>query len=197
MYSVYHIGISDDIRQGYIGVTVNLKRRWKQHRTGRTGKRIQCALKKYPDAKYKCIAKGLTKNEAYLLESKLRPEPFMGWNISAGGNAGFVWHKSYPGYHEWTTKLKARRVGKQPALGMKHSEETKIICGKHGAKRWDNKRASDKWEDHMFDCGSPKIALELYGIPRTTYYRERKRLGLVNDEKTSKNKNKLFQTDKD
>lgn len=185
-YFVYHIGITEDYSEGYVGVTNNLTRRWRQHKLGYTGYRLQCALSKHIEAKYCVVAGGLSREEAFKLEEDLRPYTNIGWNITKGGDAGFVWDSSIEGYGAWVSKLKLARQGRQPSLGMKHTEENKQLFGELGKIRWDGKRTLDKWEPYMFECGSPKLALELYNIPRTTYYRFRKQNNIENNESKSK-----------
>lgn len=65
--------------------------------------------------------------------------------------------------------------GEHSAYGMRHSQETKELCRQHGLARWDNKRALDTIPAWVFELPSYKEAKKL-GIPKTTWYRYRKRL---------------------
>jgi group I intron endonuclease len=64
--------------------------------------------------------------------------------------------------------------GEHPAYGMKHTEETKKVCGAYAKKRWEGRRCVDVWPDEAFTCGSYKEAKATYGVPKTTWYRERR-----------------------
>lgn len=63
--------------------------------------------------------------------------------------------------------------GEHSAFGMQHTEETKRLCGEYAKKRWDGKRAFDKYPKCVFELGSYKEAKK-YGIPKTTWYRYRR-----------------------
>ena len=63
--------------------------------------------------------------------------------------------------------------GEHSAFGMKHTDETKEVCREHSKKRWDGKRASDKWPTWVFNLCSYKVAKK-FNVPKTTWYRERK-----------------------
>ena len=76
-------------------------------------------------------------------------------------------------YEAWQT-YNISLGGEHPAYGMKHSEETKQLCGEYAKKRWDDKRASDKYPEEAFLCDSYKEANAKYNVPKTTWYRERK-----------------------
>lgn len=64
--------------------------------------------------------------------------------------------------------------GEHSAFGMRHSETTKAVCREHSLRRWDLKRSKDIWPKECFLLGSYKEAKATYGIPKTTWYRERK-----------------------
>jgi group I intron endonuclease len=66
--------------------------------------------------------------------------------------------------------------GEHSAYGMRHSDETKVVCGEHAKRRWDGKRAKDLWPEECFAEPSYKVAKEKWGVPKTTWYRVR-RLG--------------------
>jgi group I intron endonuclease len=63
--------------------------------------------------------------------------------------------------------------GEHSAFGMKHSESTKQLCREASLNRWYGKRASDVWPDWLFNLCSYKVAKK-FGVPKTTWYRERK-----------------------
>jgi predicted GIY-YIG superfamily endonuclease len=170
MYVVYHIYDKTknySIYTGYVGVTNNLKNRINQHKSS----------KKWFDENHDVLIlhEFQSKDKAFVYEGLYRPLPNMGYNFHVGGEIGGFRILNQAKKEEWIKKLKQKRAGKTPALGMKHSEETKIICGEYGKLRWDGQRAEDKWPDHLFDL--PFKEASKFGIPKTTYYRQRRRTG--------------------
>jgi hypothetical protein len=123
--------------------------------------------------------------EKHIVTEDLLLEPLC-LNLMVGGLTGPSMTKDNPKYLGWIESLKLGRKGRKPSLGMKHTENTKILCGEFAKKRWDGRRTKDNFKDEMFMCGSPKIALDLYGIPRTTYYRRLKELNIKTNEVISK-----------
>ena len=69
----------------------------------------------------------------------------------------------------WKTKLKEKRKGKTPALGMKHSEENKEFFSVCGKLRWDIHGRYPDTSSLSF-----KDAKAKYGISKTHYYRKRR-----------------------
>jgi group I intron endonuclease len=69
--------------------------------------------------------------------------------------------------------------GEHSAMGMKHTDETKALCGEYAKRRWDSKRALDLWPDECFKARSYKEAKAVYGIPKTTWYRVRRQKHLT------------------
>lgn len=63
--------------------------------------------------------------------------------------------------------------GEHSAFGMRHTEEVKVVCGEHAKRRWDGKRAEDKYPEFVFSLPTYKEAKK-YGVPKTTWYRQRK-----------------------
>ena len=76
-------------------------------------------------------------------------------------------------YEPWQT-YNTSLGGEHSAYGMKHTEETKIVCGEYAKKRWDGKRAIDKYPKEAYLCGSYKEAFAKFGVPKTTWYRHRR-----------------------
>src|SRR5215475_521741 len=62
-------------RHGYIGISINLKNRLKNHRLHQRG------------FEHKILFKGLIE-DCLRLEEQMRPEPFIGWNQAQGGMGG-------------------------------------------------------------------------------------------------------------
>lgn len=84
---VYHICLEGmGLDQGYVGISIDPVRRWKEHQELRYTYPIQKAIKKYGDKVfYRIIAVFDTENEALWQEYTLRPFPRIGWNILRGG----------------------------------------------------------------------------------------------------------------
>ena len=73
---------------------------------------------------------------------------------------------------EWRAKLSAKRKGRKPALGMKHTEASKELFRKVSREYWSTQDTYD-WDD-MKDMPF-KQARDKYGISKTHYHRLRKR----------------------
>ena len=85
------------------------------------------------------------------------------YNLASGGEGGFT----VSNIEEWKKKLRAKRAGRKPALGMKHSEENRKFFS-----------ACTKRKKLLYDVELPatfKEANTLLGISRTHYYRLVKR----------------------
>jgi len=65
--------------------------------------------------------------------------------------------------------------GEHSAHGMQHTDETKEICREHALRRWDGRRANDKYPSWVFDVCSYKVAKK-FNVPKTTWYRERRKI---------------------
>ena len=90
------------------------------------------------------------------------------YNIFAGGGTGHGMTPSNQNYEEWKHNLKSGRVGKKPALGMKHTPENKKLFSEVSRKYWDTQSLYDMEEVIKY---SFKEANKLFGISRTHYYR--------------------------
>ena len=88
MYSVYHIGLNDNLKLGYVGVSNNPALRFSQHKNqkSKTNKHLLNAFKKYGSLiKLRILIENIEKEFACLIEEELRPEKNIGWNIAKGG----------------------------------------------------------------------------------------------------------------
>ena len=99
------------------------------------------------------------------------------YNLHKGGHIGFdVRTKGPEATEEWKEKLSKARKGKKPALGMKHTEETKKLCGEYGKLRWD---IYGRYPSEVLDYRFAE-ANRRFGISKTHYYRLRK-AAMAND----------------
>jgi len=97
------------------------------------------------------------------------------YNVLPGGDgAGFY----ITDKEAWKDKLKAARIGKQPALGMKHSDETKANAAKVSRAYWDTQETYNP--DDIVGL-SHKEAKDKLGISTTHYYRLKKLLAESNE----------------
>jgi len=123
-------------KHGYIGVTNNLHNRLKGHRA-----------KQRRVFEHRILFKG-TERECYALESAMRPEAFIGWNVALGGEGGSRQPRSletrqrireaairrYADPNE-REKMSAVQMGREVTWGAK------IAAGKRGLKPSDVTRA--------------------------------------------------------
>lgn len=142
--------------KAYIGITTNtLEKRKSSHiRSSRSKSNsvFHKAIRKYGEDAFEwsVIATASSLKSLYSLE-KLFISLFERWqlyNVSLGGE-----HSAY---------------------GLKHSKETKELCGSYARKRWDSKRAKDLYPEECFLTASYKEAKLLFGVPKTTWYRYRR-----------------------
>lgn len=114
MYSVYWLSApqhTDYNTEGYVGISSNVKQRWKCH-SKNTNTHLTRAINKYgwDNITKQILADGLDEEAALLVEEMLRPTNQIGWNIAIGGGS----LKGLQGPHtpEQTAKLKAALTGK-------------------------------------------------------------------------------------
>ena len=83
---LYHIGLDDNLSEGYIGISINPHKRFNSHKTSKKGYKVTEMINKH----------GLTKDNMRILvvgslpyiktlERKLRPKMGIGWNHAVGG----------------------------------------------------------------------------------------------------------------
>ena len=121
----YHLPEHVDIsKEGYVGVTCDLKHREATHKRYSKSFSIHLrnAFKVYGDKVIKTIVCVTSKEHAYWLESSLRPNENTGWNIAKGG-------------------------GLPPdCTGRKHSEETKAKIAESNRLAKMNQIYSNPWK---------------------------------------------------
>jgi len=156
----------------YYGITVNPKQRQASHRYAAAHHKTPFydAVKRYGwDAfEYTVLATGSKELIAALEIEKIANDPNC-YNLHEGGHIGYDVTQSHKA-EEWKQKLREARAGRQPALGMTHTEETKKLCGLHGEARWDK---YGRYPNTVLDYGFAESNRK-FGISKTHYYRLRK-----------------------
>jgi len=156
----------------YYGITVNTKRRNASHKWAAKTKKTPFydAVRKYgwEGFEFSVISEG-TQEEISLEEIRLISEDTGCYNLHLGGNTGYNVSAGTRAA-EWKLKLRAGRAGGKPALGLKHSEETKKLCGEYSKAWWDKK---GRYPKEVLDYGFT-VSNKKFGISKTQYYRLRK-----------------------
>lgn len=136
---------------------------------------------------------------------QMRRDDVPNYNLHDGGNLGNRMTPDNPKWEEWLSnlkenaignstnakakdawinKLKEKRKGRTPALGMKHKDETKQVASEVSNAYWDTQetfiREPEKVQAIL--ALSHREAKEQFGISTTHYYRLKKRFA-TNDSK--------------
>ena len=122
MYKVYHIHYSNDLNEGYIGVSKNLESRFYNHLHSEylVGRGIRKHNLTSKDMSI--VAEYETAEEAFAHEIRLRPEPQIGWNIARGGDGGHIVEFT----EERRQHMSMMNLGKNnPYYGKYHSKEVR------------------------------------------------------------------------
>lgn len=168
MYQLYRIANTRSGRS-YIGMTkVGYKRRFVQHLSAaKRGVKspLYDAIRSYGKDLFvvELIEEVDTKQECCEKEIALISAEQNLYNLASGGEGGFV----ISNVEEWKQKLREKRKGRRPALGMKHTDENKKFFSECSKRR-----------KLLYDVALPdtfKEANTLYGISKTHYYRLVKR----------------------
>ena len=86
VYWIHHPDHTDMFSQGYIGVSVNAQKRFKQHFEKKDNQHLVNAIHKYGwDNLVKKQILIADEDYCYDIEGKLRPTVNIGWNIAVGG----------------------------------------------------------------------------------------------------------------
>jgi hypothetical protein len=127
VYWIHHPDHTDMFSQGYIGVSVEFKRRMKDHFHAKRNRHLRFAINKY--GWQNLIKKQILiaeKDYCLDIERKLRPSDDIGWNITAGGgNAPLMfgntwnkgrstWNKGKPPTQEVRDKISQTLMGHTP-----------------------------------------------------------------------------------
>lgn len=163
----------------YIGITRTLIRdRWKAHvwsARNNIKSALYDAMRSYGIDKFtiECIKK--FDNEQDLLQAERDTIAYYRelygktYNILDGGISYFPIKDK----EAWKNKLKEKRVGRKPALGMKHSDENKQKFSEVSKAYWSTQNTFNEVEIAKL---SFKEAHKQYGISKTHYYRLRNRV---------------------
>lgn len=95
VYWIHKPDHTDIYTQGYIGVSTNPDKRWRQHKTDSKCNRhannyLNNAITKYGDTLVYEVIFGGTLEQCYSYERELRPKPSIGWNLMSGGEVGKI-----------------------------------------------------------------------------------------------------------
>tara|TARA_R110000803_G_scaffold13482_1_gene37872 strand:- start:19233 stop:19829 length:597 start_codon:yes stop_codon:yes gene_type:complete len=137
LYWIHHKNHSDVTREGYIGVSGDPSRRFKEHTSRKDNIHLHNALTAYgEDIVFKVLALG---ERAYILqlEHSLRPTKQVGWNIAVGGcippdQTGFHMPKSM--CSETSIRVKAFRNTAEGRLAYKDVNLGRICTDKTRSK---------------------------------------------------------------
>jgi len=171
MYKVYKIYTENSDRI-YIGVTKNdLSTRFWQHRNAvRKGRSTRAYnwMRKYLDTLcIEVLSQHDNQSDCFAEEIRLiKLHGAVCVNLAPGGNGGFV----VQDIESWKKKLSFARQGRKPALGMKHTAETKMKLSTITSSR------TPKYPDKVVNL-SPKEAFAKFGISKTHLYRLRRKHG--------------------
>jgi len=120
--------------QGYIGISNNTKKRWYDHKYRPSNVHLKNAIKKYGwENLLKTVI--LIADEAYclLMETKLRSEDKIGWNVVKGGGMPPVnkWNLGKHLSEEIKAKISKSRTGKKhtPEMQQRLTKNNLLVAG--------------------------------------------------------------------
>lgn len=181
MYRVYKITNKINNKY-YIGMTKQeLGKRFSQHKTASkrasTKSYLYNAMKKYGVENFEIeqLFQFENREDCCNKEIECISKNLDGYNLAKGGEIGFsMLSKSEEEISEWKESLSKSRKGKRPALGMKHTEENKLLFSKVSKEYWASQETYN-WEE--IKEYSHREAKEKFGISTTHYYRLKKQNG--------------------
>ena len=156
---------TDMFSQGYIGISSDVRRRWRAHFEKNGNTHLANAVNKY--GKNKIIKEMvLISEKQYCLEieKKLRPSDKIGWNITFGGGNPPVGKSENSMYKKGFTPWNK---------GKPHTEETKlkISLSKKGVSSWNKGKP-------MPEEVKAKVSASKKGVPVSPETMEKRRLRL-------------------
>lgn len=175
MYKLYHI-INKLNNHYYIGMTKNsLSKRFSQHKynanAGRKSK-FYNAIRSYGIDNFYIVLIDLFDSKDTCISAEIqaiKTAKMVGdiiYNLSDGGEGGFF----VSDIESWKLKLRTKRAGRKPALGLKHTEENKKFFSE--CAKWKYGGCGRKYENVQDILKlSYKEAIQKYGISQTNYYR--------------------------
>ena len=162
----------------YVGITRNtLVARYRSHKHSAKSVKtpLYCAMRKHGFDKFRIelveefeSIKEMEDAEFNRI-AKHRLDGVYLYNVLDGG-------ASYFPIKDWEAhkaKLREKRKGRKPALGMKHSDENKKLFSMHGKARWDK---YGRYPDDVLNYPFKDSNLR-FGISKTHYYRLKKLAG--------------------
>lgn len=122
VYWIYDHNCNNPKIDGYVGITDDFDRRWKQHKKGRFTKH-----------EIKVLFEG-TREECLSLERELRPAAKIGWNFSIGGEVSknWGWNKGLIGHHKHSEETKKQMSKAQMGKKLSPEHRMKISLAKKG-----------------------------------------------------------------
>ena len=189
---VYKV-INNKTNNMYFGITCNMYNRKHTHKymskienRGKPGGQTPFydAIRKYGLDNFiweiilECPKKDACKMEITLIETNKEKC----YNLHKGGEIGFsMKDKSPDEYKSWKRKLKEKRVGRKPSLGMKHTNDNKKLFSEVSNKYWNTQEKFDSCKILSYGkINGMTKTLKEFNVSKTHYYRLIKR-ALVND----------------
>ena len=121
----------DIMSQGYVGVTTDLERRIKEHKTTISCLVFHRALKKYgDDVIFEVIDKFNDQDLAYIIENNYRQKHLTGWNVAVGGFGG-SYKRSNKTKKRISESQKGRRHTKASKKKMSEAHKGKKLSEEH------------------------------------------------------------------
>ena len=118
---------NDVTTEGYVGVTKNPRRRFKEHKRLKTNPHLKNVFLKYDNLQLTILYSN-DEDWCYQQECILRPKECIGWNINKGGNKPPSNKGKQPSLETRVKRresmLKYIQENGSPLLGRKHSKET-------------------------------------------------------------------------
>ena len=130
---VYHIHTEGmGLGEGYIGVSVNPKARWAEHKRRKENPYLRNAINKH-EVKFDIISVHDTVEDALWQEFTLRPFGRMGWNLVKGGGKPPEmggWNKGQSASQKTRQKQSEARKGKYGGDNHPRAKKADIYCAK-------------------------------------------------------------------
>lgn len=156
---LYHIRRdihNNDLTKGYIGISEQPERRWKEHQRS-TNQHLKRALEKYNDIQMVIITKG-NEDEMKRMEEYLRPRNKIGWNLVKGGGLPPVM-KGKDNY--WYGKKLPDHIKEsisQANKGRPSPKKGKSIWSDADKKRIGDQHRGKKLKQHQLDAMRKRVA---------------------------------------